>query len=301
MLTARDAGEDLVRSLDSGANDFLTKPFNRSELLTRIDLNLNFKENLLLMEEVARRKQAEEDLVEMNITKDRFLSIISHDLITPFAGFMTLLEHLRDNYAKLEPKEALRMVERAGETGSRLFELMNNLLEWARMQMGRMPVRPEDLSVRELAHGNRELFAFTAEQKGVVLRTSDLSGEIRGDRLMVDTILRNLLSNALKFSREGDVVEIASRSEDGFVEISVSDTGIGMDAETREGLFRLDSVRSRPGTAGESGGGLGLILCRELAEKMSGEIKVESVEGKGSRFILILPAAAAGAPADSAH
>ena len=292
MLTAKNSLEDLVGALDMGANDYLTKPFQKAELIARIRTNLNIKENNLLYEEVARRKQAEEDLVEMNINKDRFFSIISHDLLGPFSGFISLLEQINRNREELDHDAVFEQLERLYRSGNNIFRLMNTLLDWARLQLGRMDPELGVLNIQEIIEKNLELFFLVAEQKEISVQYhSETEILVLADSLMTDTILRNLLSNALKFSSRGDQVSISARQNAKFVEIVVEDTGAGMDEERVLNLFRLDEMNSTPGTLGEEGTGLGLILCRDLVQKMNGEILVKSQPGQGSRFAFTLPSA----------
>ena len=229
-------------------------------------------------------------LAELNASKDKWFSIIAHDLRTPFTALIvlteTVLEYL-DEYSKEELRENMRKIKRSSEAMSALLE---NLLAWSRLQRGVMEYAPEYLNCVEFIVENLELFASKAEQKGIALRNNlDEELLVYADYHMTNTVIRNLASNALKFTPSGGMVAIAARHQGRMVEFSITDTGTGISAEDLPKLFRLDAQYTNIGTAGERGTGLGLKLCKDLIEKQDGQIWAESELGKGTTFRFTLP------------
>ncbi|MBM3436456.1 MAG: tetratricopeptide repeat protein, partial [Bacteroidetes bacterium] len=235
-------------------------------------------------------KRSEKQLRNANVAKDKFFSIIAHDLKNPFnaiLGFSGLLNTDFDKYNDKEKKTIIANLYNASENTSKLLQ---NLLEWAKTQTGNIEFRPETLEMKELIEENISILSTVAERKKIRIN-SDVSEKIHafGDRNMVNTILRNLISNALKFTHDGGQVNIHSTLNENGVEFCVSDNGVGIKEDEIPKLFSLDNHFQMPGTANESGSGLGLILCREFVEKNGGRIWVESIQGKGSNFYFTLP------------
>ncbi len=276
FLTAKTEKEDVIQGLELGAVDYVTKPFNSKELMTRVNTHLELK-------------AAKEELKQAVATKDKFFSIIAHDLANIFntslgsSNLLTSNEQL-DNE---ERTEFLLLIHKSLEKG---YSLLRNLLEWSRSQTGRIQVTPTTLNLKNLADQNLALLENNAKTKNITLFSSVENISVVADENMLYTIIRNLLSNAIKFTPKGGKIEIsATIVEDGLVEISISDTGVGIKPENLDKLFRIDVSLSTRGTAQEEGTGLGLILCKEFVEKNGGTIGVKSELGKGSRFYFCLP------------
>jgi PAS domain S-box-containing protein len=251
-------------------------------LTTSIDLTARKK-----AEETLRESEAK--LSELNVQKDKFFSIIAHDLKSPFnsiIGFSELLmEQINENnYNGID--EYAKMIR---QSSKQAMDLLMNLLEWSRAQTGRMQFKPENFDLVELVGENMMLFDLIAAQKAISI-SKVLPNEliIFADKQMISTILRNLISNAIKFTKEGGEVKISAKKRTKEILISVSDNGIGLAPERLEKIFRIDKSNSTPGTNNEKGTGLGLILCKEFVENHSGKIWAESEEGKGSTFYLTL-------------
>jgi len=251
-----------------------------------------------LQEEVAERRRVEEQLREANEqlrqandSKDTFFAIISHDLRTPFTtllGYAEMLTEHRDSLSQDHLNEGIWEIRRAAQ---RLYDLLENLLTWARLQRGNMEHHPAEFSVSAYVQENLKLFQSMAEQKQISL-TSTVSESMTAyaDAHMMHTVLRNLLSNALKFTPTGGKVKVMARKIPPFVYITVADSGIGMHVEEIDRALRPDKRVTKAGTAGEKGTGLGLHLCRELVEQNEGNLSVESVPGKGTMFTFTIPA-----------
>jgi len=235
-------------------------------------------------------KEKNAQLQELNASKDKFFSIISHDLKSPFTTLLGFAQLLVENLDRYRPDEIKHHVERLHTAAERLYALLENLLTWARLQRGVLECHPERINLVEIAADNVALFAAKAEQKQITLRATSLKdASVYADYSMVNTVLRNLISNALKFTRAGDQIEVSAHSAEADVEIAVSDTGTGISPENIPKLFRIDVHYTNVGTAGEIGTGLGLNLCRELVERNGGRIWVESEVGKGTTFRFTLP------------
>ncbi len=232
------------------------------------------------------------ELKESNATKDKFFSIISHDLRSPFHALLGISEILTDESSVLTIEETRNFNREMYKTLKNQFKLLENLLEWSRIQTGKMEYFPSNLDLRIRVSEVANILMGNAVKKGI-----DLSNEIRpnlyvyADENMLRTILHNLISNAIKFTHTYGQITIEAIPKNGEVEISISDNGVGITAEEIEKLFRIDIQFTKPGTSKEKGTGLGLMLCKELVEKHGGKIKVESEPGKGSKFIFTLPSA----------
>jgi PAS domain S-box-containing protein len=232
------------------------------------------------------------ELNELNATKDRLFSIIAHDLRSPFGGILTLSEMLaRDKgmYDKEQIAEYAGLIYGAAKNA---YALLQNLLEWSLAQMNRVEFTPERIDFNALLQQIVHLLQRQAEDKQVSLEHSSNADIIVADRNMLSTVLRNLVSNAIKFTHPSGIVTIRALDRGENIEISVIDTGIGMDSELLARLFKISETVTVPGTEGEKGTGLGLLLCREFIDRHGGSIRVESEVGKGSTFTCIFPKAA---------
>jgi two-component system sensor histidine kinase/response regulator len=274
FLTARTEMEDIVKGLKLGAVDYITKPFNSTELLARVRNHLELK-------------RSRDALQEANAAKDKFFSIISHDLRTPFAIIIGFAEYLIDHFGKINEKKSLELYQDILSISRRSHQLFENLLQWARSQAGSIPFRPETLQMKTVVNETVGLLKDRAREKGIRLITDvpeDLI--VRADKNMLDTILRNLTGNAIKFTRAGGRVEVTMRKRNSGYQICVADDGVGIPKPIQDKLFRISEHVSTHGTEQEEGAGLGLILVKEFTEKHGGRIEIESEEGKGSKFIL---------------
>ncbi len=230
------------------------------------------------------------ELKELNATKDKFFSIIAHDLKNPFnniLGFSELLkEEVRDNDLDAIEQYSNLIYSSAHQT----FRLLETLLDWANSHRGHMIFSPEKLSLKELATDITENLNQFAVKKNITLKNTIIEETaVQADRNMLKSILRNLVTNAIKFTPKNGKIELSSAVHDHQVEISIKDNGIGMNKLTREQLFRLDVNHSTLGTNNEKGTGLGLLLSKEFVQKHDGDIFVESEPGQGSTFKVVLP------------
>ena len=236
-------------------------------------------------------KKVNSELVEINNAKDKFFSIISHDLRSPLGGLMQILDILDESYESLEKEEMLEIVSEASKTSKMVYNLMENLLEWSRIQTGRIPYEPETIKLLPFINELATLYSQNLKNKQVAFHINiepELS--VFADIKMTNTILRNLISNAIKFSNPGGSISVSSELDKNTVTIKVKDTGVGIEEKDLDKLFKTDVSYSTEGTAKEKGTGLGLVLCKELVEKQGGKIRVESRKAAGSTFYFTLPA-----------
>lgn len=237
-------------------------------------------------------KQNEEALTEANMTKDKFFSIIAHDLKNPFSTLLGFSGILSQDYDKFDDSTKKEFIKDIHQSSEHMYDLLENLLSWSIMQTDGMECKAQPINLPVLVDESIALLRAGADDKGIRLfSTIDEGARVSADVNMTNTVVRNLLSNAIKFTGEGGEVEISSRGKGNFQEIIVSDTGVGISAEDLEKLFMLDVKHLSYGTKNELGTGLGLLLCKEFVEKNGGAIRAESEPGKGSRFIFTIPLA----------
>ncbi len=228
---------------------------------------------------------SENELKQLNMTKDKFFSIIAHDLKNPFASMKNLSDMLHDNYSLLDEEDKQELIASMKTTSQRIFELLENLLTWSRSQRGIIQFNPDNVTPAFVAQNNFDLLAENAANKKIRL-INDISSELEivADSNLLSTIIRNLTSNAIKFTPEQGQITIGAEDKGSFVEFCVKDTGIGISEEDKHKLFRIDISHTTIGTGQEKGTGLGLILCKEFVEKHGGRIWVESTLGEGTTF-----------------
>lgn len=235
-------------------------------------------------------EKQQQKLYELNASKDKFFSIIAHDLRNPIAGFLNLTEILSDNFGTFSEKESKEFIDIMNQASKQLYNLLENLLQWSRSQTGNVPFEPKYFSLKKIVENTIDLLMMNIENKKikVYIKIDDLC-QVYADENMTTTVIRNLVSNAIKFSNpDGNIIIRAEKSES-FVVISVIDNGVGMRNEDREKLFRIDQHHTTVGTSNEKGTGLGLILCKEFVLRNGGQIWVESDLNKGSTFSFTLP------------
>lgn len=230
------------------------------------------------------------ELAQLNASKDKFLSIVSHDLRSPLTVLLGLSQLIDENVARY-PTERIKLYTRElRDSAETLYTLLENLLTWSRVQRNVLDYLPQELDIHDLADEAFDLFAPAAKQKTITLQNAAPPGmQIYADYAMTYTVLRNLVSNAVKFTPPGGRITISARQDDAEIEVSVTDSGIGIPEEGLVKLFRIDVRYTRPGTDGEEGTGLGLPLCQDLIKKNNGTIWAESCGGQGSTFSFRLP------------
>jgi two-component system sensor histidine kinase/response regulator len=283
---------DMIRhGFELGCDDWLSKPFRRDELAARLRLHLDLCRSRQTI--VRQKREIGEMRNELDTalkSRDRRLSLIAHDLKDPVAslvGFSGLLLNDSTGYKKEELKEIFAQINK---TAIHSLNLLNNLLEWTRSRTGITNYKPEWFSFVQLVDEIRELYGTSAEMKSIELITRrDPVYEICADRRLIHTVVRNLVSNALKFTGRGGKIRIGCRDLRDEYEISVTDSGVGIPAGDMDSLFSVSAYHSTQGTDDEKGTGLGLILCKEIIENCGGRIHATSKPGKGSVFSFTIP------------
>jgi PAS domain S-box-containing protein len=235
-------------------------------------------------------KENEIKLRQLNADKDRFISILGHDLKNPFNNILGFSEILTDEIESLNKDEINDIAKNINKSAQITNKLLENILMWARIQQGKIPFKPQNLSFRDICRDTLDVFNPNANVKGITINYSATDKiNVFADIDMLKTVLRNLVSNAIKFTNNGGAIKISAKQTYSEITISVSDNGIGIESEDLTKLFDISQVLTTTGTAKETGTGLGLLLCKEFVEKHGGKIWVESEEGKGSDFKFTLP------------
>ncbi len=244
----------------------------------------------IVARDITERKHSEQQLRELNATKDTFFSILAHDLKNPFSSLHSMSELIIRDYQDLEEEDKMQVLNNIHKSAELIYNLLENLLTWSKSQSGSIEYSPSKFNLSSLIEVNINLNQVPAEKKGVILASNtDEEMFAYGDREMINTVIRNLINNAVKFSNAGGTVEVEVHKRDRFFEVVVNDQGIGISEEDIDKLFHIDQQYKSTGTAGETGTGLGLVLCMDFVEKNGGEIWCKSEEGKGSSFHFTLP------------
>jgi len=259
--------------------------------------NPDVRSVVLNVRDITERKKTEQELVEsrnrlkeLNATKDRFFSIIGHDLKNPINNILglsdlMLAEIKADEYGGVQ--EYTTMINHSSK---KAIDLLSNLLTWARSQTGKINYEPTPVNLKSLAENTIDFLSDNAARKSISLENR-VNGniDVKADPVMMELIIRNLLSNGIKFTREGGTVTIGARDEPDFTRVFVEDTGVGIPEEDMKKLFRLEYNYSTKGTQKEAGTGLGLLLCKEFIGLHGGDIWVDSKVGEGSTFSFTIP------------
>jgi signal transduction histidine kinase len=277
IVSAKVSSEDITRGFESGAVDYVTKPFNHTELIARADTHLT------LSKAIKEREKLLHD-------KDKFISLIAHDIKSPLSGVMSLMKLISEDYDAFDEVERREMLNDIYESLNAQYKFVVDLLDWGRLQLGRIELNKESIDPKIIVEAVTSLHKLNAENKGVNLKTVfNTEDKFEADPTHIDTILTNLVSNAVKFTKQGGDVKVQVDSYAGKIKISVQDTGVGMSEEDKAKLFKNDIIHTTPGTNQEIGTGLGLLLVRELAEKNGGKLDFDSELGKGTTFFVTFP------------
>ncbi|MCH8169907.1 MAG: GAF domain-containing protein [Bacteroidetes bacterium] len=235
-------------------------------------------------------KKYAEELKEANKTKDKFFSIIAHDLKSPFQGLLGYSQILTTEYATITEEERIFFINSIDEISKNAFSLLEDLLTWSRLQTNKMEIKIEKFNLYEYLSQTISLLKQTALNKEIKINSFiDNKIYVNADKNMVCTIARNIISNATKFTNKGGEITVSSNLVENFVELSIKDTGVGIEKKNLDKLFVIDKTFTTKGTANEEGTGLGLLLCKEMIEKQGGKIWAESEPGKGSNFVFTIP------------
>jgi signal transduction histidine kinase len=248
--------------------------------------------------DITEQKKAEQEiklknreLQKANAEKDKFFSIIAHDLRSPFSGLLGLTDIMSEESQDLSAEEMKELSKHLNITAHNTFNLLEDLLEWAKMERGLTEFKPRIISIKKIVAESLYILGESARRKSIDVVIDIQEQEVYADSHMLQTVLRNLTSNAIKFTNRGGRITISTAGfENNSLLISIRDTGIGMKPDMLDNIFKIGANTKRDGTEGEHSSGLGLLLCKEFVEKQGGEIWVESIEGEGSAFHFTVPA-----------
>ncbi len=285
FLTALNTTADIVKGFKVGANDFISKPFNKEELVIRV----NHQISLIAAKRIILRQT--EELRKTIMGRDKLYSVIAHDLRSPMGSIKMVLNMLILSLPEEQiGKEMFGMLSMANQSTEDVFALLDNLLKWTKSQIGKLNVVYQDFDIVENIASVIEIFNLVAGVKNIKVSFPVREKiEVHADIDMMKTIMRNLLSNAIKFSYNDSEIQVNARIEGDMVEVSVKDSGKGMSEEDQKKLLNTETHFSKYGTNNEEGSGLGLLLCLDFAQKNGGRLWFESEEGKGSTFFFSVP------------
>ena len=285
FLTALNSTADIVKGFQVGANDFISKPFNKEELIIRVthQISLVAAKRLILSKT--------EELQRTIAGRDKLYSVIAHDLRSPMGSIKMVLNMLILNLPSEKiGAEMYELLTMANQTTEDVFSLLDNLLKWTKSQIGKLNVVYQDVDLVEVTDGVIEIFSMVASLKKIRIR------EMKPEKMMVNadidmlkTVVRNLLSDAIKFSKENSEVLVKMEEVDGMAVVSVQDYGCGISEEGQKKLLHTDTHFSTFGTNNEEGSGLGLLLCKDFVVKNGGKLWFTSKEGEGSIFSFSIP------------
>lgn len=285
FLTALNSTADIVKGFQVGANDFISKPFNKEELIIRVthQISLVAAKRLILSKT--------EELQRTIAGRDKLYSVIAHDLRSPMGSIKMVLNMLILNLPSEKiGAEMYELLTMANQTTEDVFSLLDNLLKWTKSQIGKLNVVYQDVDLVEATDGVIEIFSMVASLKKI--RIHEMKPEkmmVNADIDMLKTVVRNLLSNAIKFSKENSEVLVKMEEVDGMAVVSVQDYGCGISEEGQKKLLHTDTHFSTFGTNNEEGSGLGLLLCKDFVVKNGGKLWFTSKEGEGSIFSFSIP------------
>ncbi|MFZ4401751.1 MAG: hybrid sensor histidine kinase/response regulator [Bacteroidales bacterium] len=279
FLTAKNQTEDIVEGFKIGAVDYIIKPFKKDELLIRVKNHLELA--------ISRKK-----IIEMNKTRDKLYSIIAHDIRSPFAGIAQTIDAISNGFIEVGSENFTELFEMLKKRTRETSILLNNLLEWTKLQNENIALSPQQTSVYSILQECIQLLSANALNKNITIEFNVPENTIAYiDEVTIHTCFRNIISNAIKFTPDNGKISIDSEVVDEFIAIKIKDTGIGMSEEKVNQIFNQNMHYSSPGTKNEIGSGLGLFLVRDFIKQNKGKINVESKEGSGTSLTVSLPLA----------
>lgn len=283
IMSALSDMQSIVKGYQLGATEYVTKPFQREELVKRVAHRYE-------LFSIKRIKQELENTIE---SRDTLYSVIAHDLRSPL-GSLKMMNNailMMVDKSQVSP-EVFEMLQMMNKTSEEIFLLLDNLLKWAKNRLKKQNIYKQDADINSLVSSTAEMYIPMAAQKGISIRLLDVEKELVGsvDIDMIKTVIRNLISNAIKFSFEGGTIDVSTSIEGNNVIVSVKDSGKGIKKEDQEKLLKANTHFTSYGTSNEKGSGLGLMLCKDFVELHDGKLWFESEEGKGSTFLFSLKA-----------
>jgi two-component system, sensor histidine kinase and response regulator len=284
-ITAKTSQDDILHGFSTGAVDYVFKPINIQELIARVKIHVELKKSRDII------KSQNTELSRLNTSKDKLFSIIAHDLRNPFSGIMNFANLFADDYHQYGDEERKEMVKAISKTASQGYRLLENLLDWSRSSSGFMGFNKKEISIKKIIDECIDFMEPFAAQKKIHISADYGNAQqlIMADKEMIATVLRNLVSNAIKFTPQGGTVSVNASLLGDEIVIGVADTGKGIPEADKELIMDFGERHSTSGTEGEQGTGLGLLIVQEFISKHEGRFWFSSAEGKGSVFSFSLP------------
>lgn len=277
FITAKASQEDVQKGFELGAVDYITKPFNSAELLMRVTNHL----------ELAKAKK---ELVNMVDDKNKFISLVAHDIKSPLGGVMKLMKILAEDFSDIEKEEQLEIVNDVYESLVNQYRFVDDLLKWGSLQLNRIDLKKDIIEASLLIKNIIDVHKINAANKNIqIIQKISTERKIFADPIHLENIISNLLSNAIKFSKENSEIIVEAKDDLDKVIISITDSGLGISETDKQRLFKKSIIHTTKGTNDEMGTGLGLLLVKEMVEKNNGTIHFESELGKGTTFFITLP------------
>ncbi len=286
FLTAKTETSDLVEGFNAGGVDYITKPFQKEELVARVNNHIELTQ--------ARKKiiQQAEHIQRINRTKDRLYSVIAHDIKSPFSNISMLISTLADGYLEAGSEEYDEILQSINRSSQETYALLENLLQWTRSQTGNLEVSPEEFSLKEMVGNVLRMMDSVAAKKNIRLHQNvPAELKMKADTNMIRSVLQNLISNAIKFTHEDGEICLKAYTKDNENVVEVTDNGIGMSSEQKKKLFVDEGQLTTRGTKDEKGSGLGLLLVKDFVSRHRGSIEVDSKTDKGTTIRLTFPPA----------
>lgn len=319
FLTAKSDLKDLVDGFKLGAVDYLLKPFRNEELNVRVSTHVQLKKSKdiikqknMELEELNRKIidnqnkivndaqklmelnekliESEEQLIKLNESKDKFFSILAHDLRGPFSALLGLSEIMNKDFHQLSNDESAEIAGLIHNTSVNVYSLLDELLQWSQSQLGKMDFKSKLENIHKLGEEGISLYRHSAEKKNITINNlinPELNMNV--DKNMLTAVFRNLIGNAIKFTDYGGEISVKSIIMDDEVTFIVRDNGVGMTQQAADNLFTINSIVSTLGTDGERGSGLGLLLVKEFIDKHSGSLRIKSELNKGTEVCFSIP------------
>jgi two-component system sensor histidine kinase/response regulator len=277
FLTAKTQTEDLEEGFSAGGVDYITKPFNREELLIRVKNHIEL---------AGSRKR----ILEMSKNQNKLYSIIAHDIRTPFSGITFTINAIANGYLKSDSEDFLEVFKHLEKTTKETSILLDNLLEWTKLQSDVIPMSPKTLDLFLVIADCAQLLKGNADDKKIALNVNiEDDVKVFADEMSIHTVFRNLILNAIKFTPENGRIDITSKPEGEFIQVSVKDTGVGISEEQINKIFMNNQHHTTPGTNRERGSGLGTFIIKDFVKANNGLIDVKSKPGAGTEVIVSLP------------
>lgn len=277
FMTALTDTDNKVAGFDCGAVDYICKPFQQDEVIARINTHLTIQEQ-------------KNELLRLNREKEKMISVIAHDLRSPFNGILGLLDLLSDSFHGLTDEEKLEYIRHVNTSAKNVYQLVEELLNWVVSGSGDLEFKPKDINLFNIVESQVLVARDSASSKNIdIIIDIDSKISIYADSNMISAVIRNIVSNSVKFTRPNGSISIAAKASPGSVKIILKDTGIGMDKDVVDRISSGTKSFSSPGTDDEQGIGLGLIISREFISKNNGKLKIKSKPGRGSEFSIDIP------------